>query len=64
VDLYVIIEGLLNNMPMPVRYSEPCAKCNVHSRIDKEADYHLNIGVYSASDRNEYQKHKNNISGE
>jgi hypothetical protein len=24
----------------------------------------LGLGVYSASNRNEYQKHKNNVSGE
>jgi hypothetical protein len=25
---------------------------------------HIGPGVYSASNRNEYQKHKNNVSGE
>jgi hypothetical protein len=68
----------LNNLTVPSRENQlkilTLLLCSLnYSPISNEGDFFLNLpnpsgstspGVYSASNRNEYQKHKNNVSRE
>jgi hypothetical protein len=75
VEFYVELAGTLSEI-LVILTSSPYSTRSCHYFQHSQGFKHDNIssylilpaalgpGVYSASNRNEYQKHKNNVSGE